>query len=86
MRFADVLQRMSTAWPVVCALVPVRPFERSYATERYAEFKTNGIPANCLARSNLLIVPWFMFCNEHFGTHALNSDSLKYFAVIIILT
>ena len=84
-RFALVLQRMSTASPVQCALSPERPLSLSHWTERYAQLRTKGIPAISLALSSLSIVCCFMSCKEQDGTHFANSASLKYLAVIITI-
>lgn len=83
-RFALVLHRISTPHLCGCAPVPVRPCFFSQAGERYAELSTKGIPANSRAASNLSIVDCRISCNEQDGTQARNSDSLKYFAVIIV--
>lgn len=82
-RLDDVLQRISTPLRCGWSPAPVRPLLFSYATDRNAEFKTNGMPACFRALSNCNINCWSISCNEQGGTQRLNSLSLKNFAVII---
>ena len=80
--FAEVLQRISTALPEQCAEFPVRPFDKSHALERYAQFSTNGIPARSLASSNRERNAPSIFLSEQDGTHFLNSLSEKYLIIV----
>ena len=80
--FAEVLQRISTALPEQCAEFPVRPFDKSHALERYAQFSTNGIPARSLASSNRERNAPSISLSEQDGTHFLNSISEKYLLIV----
>ena len=64
---------------------PLRPCAFSQAGERYAEFITIGMPAISRILSSLFMNSWSMSCNEQEGVQRLNSASLKYFAVIILV-